>query len=120
MSLQKKTLTELRGIAQAMGIELKWDDGKEHLLQKINLHVAAKVQPPERPIEINIRQDSNNPTVTPEMLETALRDFKPLGLQVSFPDAHTWELYCNQKRDSGSMYMPLWNIIQCARDVVKP
>lgn len=119
MSLQKKSLTELRTIYQAMGGEVEWGDGKEHLLQKISLHVNAKIQQPEKSIQIDIKQDSNAPVSTPEMIEKALEAFKDLGLHISFPDERTWEIYCNQKRDSGSVYMPIWNIIQCAREVVK-
>lgn len=119
MSLDKKSLTELRSIYQGMGGEVKWDDGKNHLIQKIQLHVAAKVQQPERPIEINIKQDSNAPVSTPEMIEKALEGFKQLGLRLSFPDDRTWEISCHTKKDSGSVFMPLWNIVQCAREVVR-
>lgn len=119
MSLQKKSIHELRTIYQAMGGEVLWQDGKEHLLQKINLHVTNKIAQPEKPIQIDIKQDSNAPVSTPEMIEKALEGFKELGLHLSFPDERTWEISCHTKKDSGSVYMPLWNIIQCAREVVK-
>lgn len=119
MSIDKKSLTELRSIATSMGIIADWGDDKAHLLQKISLHVGDKIEEPPTPILINII-GNNNPIVTREAIEVALEGFKPLGLVLSFPDGNTWEIYCNRKRDSGSFCMPLWNIIQCAKGVVAP
>ena len=120
MSLGKKSLTELRAIAQSMGMIPRLDIGKEHLIQEIQGHVSAKVQMPPRPIEINIKNDSANPLVTPEQVEKAMEGFKQLGLKVSFPDKDTWELSCNERKDSGSMHIPLFAIVGCARELIKP
>lgn len=118
MSLERKSLTELRGIAQAMGLAPRWDLGKEHLLQEIKLHTGSKIEQPEKPIQVNITGVPDNTPLTTDMVEKALKDFCPLGLHLSFPDERTWAMECNGKKDSGTMAMPIWNVIQCARSVV--
>jgi hypothetical protein len=120
MSLQKKSLTELRSLAQNMGMLPRLDIGKEHLIQEIQNYAGAKIMTPPRPIEINIKNESANPLVTPEQVEKALDGFKQLGLSVTFPDKDTWEISCNTRKDSGSMYIPLFAIIGCAKELVKP
>lgn len=121
MSLDKKSLTEIRSIAQSMGISPRFDIGKEQLLQDISLHVSAKVVQPEKPIQVNITTpNTEGGMLTKESVIEALKGFSDLGLVVSFPDNRTWQLSCNLKRDTGTMSMSMWNVIQCARDVIKP
>lgn len=47
MSLETKSIHDLRAIAQSMGVEFKWSDDKEDLLREINLSAMRKIQPPE-------------------------------------------------------------------------
>ena len=119
MSLNKKTLTELRGIAQNMGLIPRYDVGREQLLQDISMYVAAKVAPPEKPIQINILQGSDTGVLRQDDILHALRGFIELGVNISFPDEHTWMMECNGRQDTGTMSMGMWNVIQCARDIVK-
>lgn len=119
MTLKAKSLTELRGIAQAMGMNPSWDAGKQKLLDQINDHVAAKINLPDKPIQIEINT-TDAPTRDKTEIENALKDFEPLGLRLTFPSTSTWEIYCNGRRDSGSMSIPLWSIIQCAKELVRP
>jgi hypothetical protein len=118
MSLDKKNLSELRSIAQSIGVIPDFSIGKEHLLQQIRGHVSKQIEPSQRPIEVNI---TNIPTngVTQTQVEEALKGFKELGLTITFPDAQTWSMRCGDKTDSGSMTCGIWAIIGCAREVVK-
>ena len=121
MSLNKKSLIELRGIAQSIGMSLRLDVGKDQLLQEISQHVSAKVQMPEKPIQVNISMPNNQGgTLTQHAIEQSLAGFMDLGLVVTFPDEFTWEIYCNGKRDTGTMAMPMWSIVQCVKEVIKP
>ena len=119
MSLEKKTLSELRSIAQSIGIIPDFSIGKEHLLQQIRGHVGDKIKEPIRPIEVNI---TNMPEkgMSQVQVEKALEPFKELGLVITFPDEQTWHMCCNKKEDSGSMTAGIWGIIQCAKSVVQP
>lgn len=119
MSLKEKSLTELRSIAQSMGIIPRYDVGKEHLLQQISSHVTERVQAPTKPIEVNIIGGADDRALTQASITEAMKGFAELGLVVTFPDSRTWELSCNGKRDSGTMSMSLWNIVNCAKELVK-
>lgn len=118
MSLDKKSLTELRSIAQSIGIIPRYDVGKEQLLQDIRGHVSAKIQPPEKPIEVNITNIPDRELAQEDILK-ALEPFKQFGLIVTFTDDRTWNMECAGKKDSGTMAMGIWNVVQCAKEVVK-
>ncbi len=119
MSLEKKSLSELRSIAQSVGIIPDFGIGKEQLLQQIRGHVGDRIKEPTKPIEVNI---TNIPDrgLTQEQVKGALEPFKELGLIVTFPGEQTWTMRCNKKEDSGSMTCGIWGIIQCAKAVVQP
>ena len=119
MSLEKKSLTELRGIAQSIGITPDFAVGKDQLLQQIRGHVGDQIKEPVKPIEVNI---TNIPDkgVTQAQVDEALQGFKELGLIVTFPTHTTWKMTCNKKEDNGNMSCGIWTIVQCARAVVQP
>lgn len=118
MSLETQSMVKLRALAQSLGTPYTWQDDKRVLMAKIRAGAEKHVKPSEPPLRVEIKYPSEN-RVTQEQVMEALKDFMPLGLRVTFPDAATWELYCNKKCDSGSMSMGLWNILQCAKEVVK-
>lgn len=47
MSLETKSITELRGIAQALGIVFQWGDSRLELLNAIDLAARRAIMPPE-------------------------------------------------------------------------
>ncbi len=118
MSLEKKSLTQLRSIAQSMGIVPDFADDKAQLLQKIAEYTTEKVAEPVRPVQVNINYPAESNVLTQEMIQEAVKPFQDFGLRVSFPDARTWEMHCNDKHDSGTMAMSLWSVVQCAKSVI--
>jgi hypothetical protein len=117
--LETESMVKLRALAQSLGTPYTWQDDKKVLLAKIRSGAEKRTKPEERPMQINILLQAGN-NLTQEQIKEALEDFLPLGLIITFPGMNTWELYCNKKRDSGSMTMGLWNIVQCAKEIVKP
>lgn len=116
-SLETKSITELRSLAQNMGLTPDWGMDKPHLLQAIREHVVDKVESPQKQIMVNIPPDMDK-ALTQDLVEKALEGFKVLGLHVSFPEPGQWEMSCLKKRDSGSMSMGLWSIVNCAKELV--
>lgn len=47
MSLETKSITELRGIAQAIGVAFKWSDDKPQLIKAIDEKAYEKLKPDE-------------------------------------------------------------------------
>jgi hypothetical protein len=120
MSLERKTLSELRAIAQSVGIVPDFSVGKDALLQQMRGHVQKQTPLPVQPVQINIVNQPDDRMLTQSQVEEALKDFRNLGLIITFPDAATWAMECSGKKDSGSMTASLWTIIGCAKEVVKP
>ena len=119
MTLEKKTIVELRAIAQSVGLVPDFGVSREQLLQDIAQHAGAKIVPPTPPIQVNINFPSEG-GMTQVSIRKALENFEPLGLALTFPDERTWHMYCNKRNDSGSMSMSIWSIVQCAKALVQP
>ena len=47
MSLETKSIHELRALAQALGVKFKWSDTKFELLNAIDAKAREKIKPPE-------------------------------------------------------------------------
>ena len=45
--LETKSIHELRGIAQALGVKFKWSDDKRDLLKSIDQAANRAIKPPE-------------------------------------------------------------------------
>lgn len=118
MSLEKKSLPELRAIAQSMGLGMRTDLDRGALLQQIRLHTMDAAPLPAQPVVLNIQNVPDDRILTPELVEKSLAPFSDLGLRISFPDATTWEMRCGEKKDSGTLSMSLWSVIQCAKSLV--
>ena len=120
MSLEKKSLVDLRGIAQSLGVMPNWKDDKAKLIGKIRASAEKQYTPPSKAIVITTPVQATGQALTQKQVTDALAGFHDLGLHVSFPDKDTWSLYCNKKEDSGTMYQSLWSVISCAKELVKP
>lgn len=106
MSLESKSIHELRGIAQAIGVKVDWAWNRHKLVQKIEV----KTRPPSKPIpKISAMPTSGDQ----ESLIKALRFYS--GLVITFPDESTWQMNYSNKEDSGTMHMPAYAIMDCAR-----
>lgn len=45
MSLETKSIHELRAIAQALGVKFKWEDTRTELLKAIYIHSTEAIKP---------------------------------------------------------------------------
>lgn len=52
MSLETKSIHELRGIAQALGVKFKWGDTKHELLRTID-EAARRILKPDDPVPLS-------------------------------------------------------------------
>lgn len=114
MKLLNQSIHKLRSIAQGYGIHNLFGMDKNSLVQAIELkqhkmfpvdQVTPKVQfiyaTPDRPM---------NKDGIKELLEAHIEK----GLNLSFPDADSWQMSFRNKEDAGSMTMPVWSIVACA------
>jgi hypothetical protein len=106
MTLETKSIHELRGIAQAVGIKLDWAWNKQKLIDKID----EKTKPPPKPMPQISDEPKNGDQ---ESLVKALAIYA--GMVITFPTEDTWQMNCGRKQDSGTMHMPVHAIMECAR-----
>ena len=119
MSLEDKSLTELRGNYSAMGGSVNFGDPKNVLLQKIKSHLEYRTRSDVAPTVIyqNAPQIDDN-TPIEQFIREALSLFIDRGLKLSF-SGNEWVMSCGKKSDSGSITAPINIIFGCAREVVR-
>lgn len=120
--LQKKSLTDLRTIAQAYGVTDIFEKDAAHLTQEIELKQVAMVPPPPppppRPNDVRIMTARPASIVSPMSITESLEPHISLGLKLSFEGDH-WSMTCGKKSDTGTLRMPLRDIIGCAERVLR-
>lgn len=120
--LEKKSITELRGIAQALGCKYGWDDDKAHLLQKIRLkqnEVVPKVIAPiyEAPSDQRLRTMPPSKVSNEEQIKKILAPLIAIGLHFEIK-GDSWFMRHDKKEDSGSMRIPPSHILRCAEKMM--
>lgn len=119
MSLEKKSIHELRGIAQAVGLDMDWEWDRLKLIKKIDGKVAPP--PPPVPSMSDEPQDQRLRTVPPaynlsqHAITEAMRPYMDKGIVLTYPTAETWQMNIGKRQDSGSIRVPLRVIIECAK-----
>ncbi len=108
MSLELKSIYELRGIAQAVGVKVDWSWNRQKLVDKIE----EKTKPPPKP-RPQISDSPQKGNGTQEEIVKALSGFREMV--ITFPTADTWQLNYGKKQDSGSVSVPIRTIINCAK-----
>jgi hypothetical protein len=122
--LEDRSLTELRALAQAMGAKFAFADDKSKIIANIREHMAAKVPKPRIP-DLVEPSDQSLIIVPPKYVCTqkqivdALQPYTLKGLVIRFPTEDQWMLSCGKKEDSGTLRMPLLDVVRCARDMVR-
>lgn len=121
--LLKKSLHDLRVMAQAFGVENIFEKDAIHLAQEIeDKHILAaqelKQDPPPIP-QYDARLMTAEPSSRGDMQEIIdlLEPYIKMGLKLSFSE-ESWEMHSGKKMDTGSIRMPLRHILNCARNVV--
>lgn len=123
MALHKKSLTEIRGIAQSFGIGDIFTKDKAHLLQEIELKQVAML-PEVTPLPPMPQYDARLMTKKPRMqssreeIEEILEDHVKMGMTLTFPTEETWHMRFNKKTDTGTIRQPIRTIRRCADKVM--
>ncbi len=108
---QKKSIHELRSIAQSKGIKFAFSDDVLALSQKINTVNDAltpkALEPIPRPeYDSRLRTKPPGKICTEQDMLKRLEGHIRRGLIVSFPAPETWRMQCGIKVDTGNMRMP--------------
>ena len=120
--LNKKTIHELRIMAQAFGVTDIFEKDAEHLMQEIELKQHEMIPPvkdlPPRPtydarLMTELPASSGNMDEIIDMLEPHIK----LGLKLTF-DEENWFMACGKKSDTGTLRMPLRHVLLCAEKVI--
>lgn len=121
--LAKKSLHDLRVMAQAFGVTDIFEKDAAHLMQEIETMQIAMISPPlelpPRP-PYDARLMTAQPAATSDMnsIIDLLEPHIGLGLKLSF-DEENWYMARGKKADSGTIRMPLRDVLMCAERVLK-
>lgn len=118
MAHPKQSLTELRGLAQSMGVKWSFSDDKNSLQQKIRLRQTDMLPAPALPV-VPVPDDQRMRTMPPSKVsnETLVRQmlepYISRGLNVTFENNHFFFRY-KERTDSGTLRQPPRVILKCA------
>lgn len=118
-----RSLTELRGLAQLLGVQDVFSMDRAHLQQAIDLKQQEAMPKPVPPLTLppyDARLMKKSPARMSDkaLLDDLLAPYVERGLKVTYPDPETWEFRCGKKIDTGTMRMPPRLILQCAESVL--
>jgi len=121
--LQSKSITELRGIAQSMGIADVFQLDKAHLIQEIDLKKSAVNKPApvsvvNSPYDARLMAQAPGKIADKDEAMEALQPYVAAGLHVSM-DNERWYFKHGKKSDEGTLRMPLRTILKCAEAVLR-
>jgi len=123
MSLNKKSIHQLRGIAQSYSIPDIFSMDANHLIQAIQLKQQEAVPAPTVQIE-QPQYDARLMTKPPARLsdEQSIRDilapYVAMGMKLSF-DHERWYMAHDKRTDEGTLRMPLRVVLRCAEQLMK-
>lgn len=121
--LDKKSLVELRGIAQSFGIEGIFQMDAIQLRQAIELKQQGlskkeEVVIPKPAYDARLMTETPGKICGREEVEDSLVPYVQRGLHVRFDDER-WYFSRGKKTDEGTLRMPLRIILKCAEAVIK-
>ena len=122
--LEERSITELRALAQAMGADYNFGMDCDALRQSIRDHMEAQVPKPRipddlRPTDIRVATDLSDIVVTQVDVAEACLNSIDRGMRLTFPTPDTWMMEYGKKQDSGTLRMPLVDVVRCARELMK-
>lgn len=122
-TLEERSLTELRTIAQGLSVDFDFGTDKKHLMQKIRdrsisimpqpLETMPVIDEPER-----LRAIPPSKNLSREAISEALKPYLARGLKLSF-NGDVWEMRRGEKVDTGNVRVPLRVLVGCAEAVLK-
>lgn len=123
--LRNKSITELRGIAQAFGIADIFTKDAIQLAQEIEAKQNKDFAPPAPIVSAANTYDARLMTKPPskrsdvESAQEVLAPFVSAGLHVRYDDER-WYMSYQGRQDEGTLRMPLRVLIKCAERIMKP
>lgn len=120
--LNDKTLTELRNIAQGLGINEIFSKAPNQLMQDIEQKHKQLIPPPSIPLPAP-HYDARLMTAAPgvmcdkDSLMELLQPYIKRGLKVDIGD-ETWKFSFGKKVDTGTLRMPLRTALRKAGEVL--
>lgn len=123
-TLRDRSIHELRGMAQAFGVHDVFSKDQAHLIQEIELK-QQNLAPGKIPLPPLPQYDARLMTKPPSKRSTGdaamlcMEPYIAQGLRFSIDDnAETWSMQSGKVVDTGTMRMPLRQLIECARRVM--
>ncbi len=119
MAQPPKSITQLRGLAQSMGVKWSFADDIAALKQKIAMRQTELVPPPPLPVvappeDQRLRVKPPSRVSEERALLELLAPYISLGLRVEIKD-DIWSMKRGDITDTGTMRQPLRNVLGCAR-----
>jgi len=119
-NLRKKSIHDLRVMAQAFGVHDVFEKDQAHLLQEIELkHRPAQPKielPPLPAYDSRLMSKPPSKRSNCEELVPLMEPYIAKGLKLSFDDnGEHWFMRFGQRTDEGTMRMPLRSVLDCAR-----
>lgn len=121
--LENKSLTQLRSIAQGMGVIDIFSKDETKLRQDIGLkqqelQPVAKIEIAQPPYDARLMTKAPSKRASRAEIDEALREHVASGLKISFTEEN-WKMSFGVKNDMGTIRMSLRTVIQCANAVMK-
>jgi len=119
MSLEKMSLTELRGIAQSLGVKDVFSKTANEIRSEIVVkqEKSLPVAPPPIPKPVyDARLMSRVPSrfCTKPELDEMIQPYVQRGLTLLYPEPEQWIMTYKGREDSGTLRQPLVSILRCA------
>lgn len=111
--MTKKTIHQLRKIAQDKGVPFNFSDDTLALSQKITMVDDALASKPEVPPVVIINNVAPSTLCTQEQVLEMLAVYRDMGVHVTFSE-DTWHMRRGAVEDSGTMHMPAHTILRAA------
>lgn len=124
MSLEKMSLTELRGIAQSLGVKDVFAKTPNELRTEIKVkqeqQLPVEPAPIPKPVydaRLMTRPPSKNSAQ--EDVEAMLAPYFERGLRISYPNPEQWHMQYKDREDCGTMRQSLLNVLRCAERLMR-
>lgn len=122
--LHKKSIHDLRAIAQSYAIPDIFAKTQAQLIQAIELKQQDMVPKADNTIarpEYDARLMTKAPARTSDRAEIVglLREHIARGLHVTFPEPERWHMQWGKREDTGTTRMPLRTVLKCAEEIMR-
>jgi hypothetical protein len=120
--LRKKSVHDLRVMAQAFGVDDIFEKDAEHLIQEIilkqeNIYIPPTPKPIRNEYDARLMTKAPSKISSPKEIVDLLTDHIKMGLDLSFDEEH-WYMSKGKKNDMGTLRMPLRHVLDCADKIL--